>query len=351
MKKLLLIVFLIYCNTLYSQGKKVKVLFIGNSYTAIINIPHIVSKIASDLGDTLVYETVAPGGFTLQKHSEYQSTLEQIKKGDWDYVVLQEQSQIPSLPTEQTNQMFFPYAQKLDSIIHSSNKCTKVIFYMTWGRKNGDASNCAAYPPVCTYEGMDNLIRERYEQVANFNKALLAPVGAVWRQIRNIKPELELYQSDGSHPSEQGAFASASTFYSLIFQRDVTQCKYTNGMAENDVEIINAMVKKIALDSLQFWGVNKYPTEANFEFTLQGSKIICLNKSVNADEYEWDFGDGNRSTEENPTHTFEHSGDYYITLSAKKCGIVKQIKLPVKIQISKVEIYNFIPKIFWLSYL
>ena len=50
---------------------------------------------------------------------------------------------------------------------------------MTWGRENGDQSNCQSWPPVCTYEGMDDLLRERYMIMANDNNALVAPVGAV----------------------------------------------------------------------------------------------------------------------------------------------------------------------------
>ena len=49
------------------------------------------------------------------------------------------------------------------------------------------------------------------------------------------------------------------------------------------------------------------PTEVTFE-----------NKSQKAESYEWDFGDGNFSGEENPTHTYDASGNYKVTLKAKK---------------------------------
>ncbi|MFM9949292.1 MAG: PKD domain-containing protein, partial [Saprospiraceae bacterium] len=46
------------------------------------------------------------------------------------------------------------------------------------------------------------------------------------------------------------------------------------------------------------------------------------NLSVNATAYNWDFGDGNGSTESNPQHTFTNNGTYSVTLNAQNayCG-------------------------------
>lgn len=46
--------------------------------------------------------------------------------------------------------------------------------------------------------------------------------------------------------------------------------------------------------------------------------IIIQNNSQNADTYLWDFGDGNTSEEVNPTHEYDLSGRYTVTLNAKK---------------------------------
>lgn len=40
------------------------------------------------------------------------------------------------------------------------------------------------------------------------------------------------------------------------------------------------------------------------------------NKSLYATSYEWDFGDGTTSSDENPSHTFYNSGTYIVTLKA-----------------------------------
>lgn len=47
-------------------------------------------------------------------------------------------------------------------------------------------------------------------------------------------------------------------------------------------------------------------------------EVTFSNFSQNADSYSWDFGDGNSSTEENPTHAYTEAGDYTVTLTASK---------------------------------
>ena len=59
-------------------------------------------------------------------------------------------------------------------------------------------------------------------------------------------------------------------------------------------------------------------------FTLPTQKIVApsdvtfANTSVKADSYAWDFGDGGTSTEANPTHRYDRSGNYTVTLKAFK---------------------------------
>ncbi len=44
--------------------------------------------------------------------------------------------------------------------------------------------------------------------------------------------------------------------------------------------------------------------EALSEWEIAGNLVVFTNTSVHATAYEWNFGDGNTSTEENPSHTF-----------------------------------------------
>ncbi|MDX2135361.1 MAG: PKD domain-containing protein [Saprospiraceae bacterium] len=66
--------------------------------------------------------------------------------------------------------------------------------------------------------------------------------------------------------------------------------------------------------------VNGLPT-AGFSFQYAGVSVVFANTSSNATQYSWDFGDGNTSSETDPTHTYGAPGPYTVVLTATNaCG-------------------------------
>ena len=61
-----------------------------------------------------------------------------------------------------------------------------------------------------------------------------------------------------------------------------------------------------------FWQQHK-PT-ANFTHSNNDLTVDFIDTSIGALSWRWDFGDGNISTEQNPSHTFEETGDYEVKL-------------------------------------
>lgn len=323
MRKLMLLCSFLAASMLGAQAKTVRALFIGNSYTAANDLPNLVSQLATGSQDVLTYSTSAPGGYTLQQHFTNSTTLNLISQGNWDYVILQEQSQLPSFPDAQVNSNVYPYAKKLDSVIHVHNPCAKTVFYVTWGRKNGDAGNCPNYPPVCTYQGMDSLLQLRYTNMAQQNAAVLSPVAMVWRRLRSNGPNSNLYDPDESHPSIQGSFAAACTFYSILFQKSPQQSTYNSSLNTADAQLIKSTVVTTVYDSLSYWNrfvVAAPAVVAGFTNTVNGATATFANTSQNAASYDWDFGDGQTSQQAQPAHTYTATGTYTVRLIASKCN-------------------------------
>ena len=156
----------------FSQQTK-EVLFVGNSYTFYNDLPNMVKQIALSFGDTLIYDQNTPGGATLQMHSTNTQTLSKISQQQWDNVIIQCQSQEPSFSPSQVSNDVFPYAQILIDSIESNSVCTEPIFFMTWGRKNGDSFNAEFSPPVATYLGMQSRLRNSYLEMAFDNNSEL----------------------------------------------------------------------------------------------------------------------------------------------------------------------------------
>lgn len=298
-----------------------RTLFIGNSYIGANNLPDFTAALAASAGDQLIFDSNSPGGQTLQQHASNSTSLSKISQGNWDYVVLQEQSQMPAFPLSQVQQQVFPYARYLDSIINLKNPCAETIFYMTWGRKNGDAQNCQYYQPLCTYQGMDSLLRLRYTMMAQNNNAILSPVSVVWRYLRQNNPQIELYTSDESHPSVEGSYAAACTFYTTIFRKSPLAITSDYGLDPAVAAAIRQAVKTEVFDQMPTWLIGTYDPISQFTYTSAGSTFNFLNTSQNADTYTWSFGDGNMSNLADPSHTFANDGVYNVRLIAERCGV------------------------------
>ena len=292
-----------------------KVLFIGNSFTYTNNMPSILQALATSMGDTLVYDQNTPGGYTLQLHSTDATTISKIFSQQWDIVVIQEQSQLPAFPPAQVDTTTFRYAHILDSMVHANDTCTQTMFLMTWGYRDGDTSNCAFYPPICTYGGMQQSLRDSYLQMTHDNKAIVAPVGAAWKVVRDSFTAINLYMADLIHPGMPGSYLEASVLYASIFHKNPYPSAYLSGLPATDAQTLRRIAAKVTLDSLNQWQQYGHYPFADFSFVVSGSSLTTTNKSQNANSYFWNFGDSNTTTGASPGHSYTHSGNYLLSLT------------------------------------
>ena len=58
------------------------------------------------------------------------------------------------------------------------------------------------------------------------------------------------------------------------------------------------------------------------------AKVTFQNDSKKAERYEWDFGDGKKSTDSLPLHEYRRSGNYTIILKAYKILVQMSLQLP-----------------------
>jgi len=319
MKLLKLFTIGMLASTVVQAQDSKKVLFIGNSYTGVNNLPQLTENLALSLGDTLVKDSNTPGGTTFNSHTNNSTTLSKIGQGGWDYVILQAQSQEPSFSPGQVAAQTKPYAEILVDSIRSADECAVPLFYMTWGRKNGDASNCAAYPPICTYAGMQERLRASYLEMGDENNAEVSPVGAAWKYIRDNHPTIELYSPDESHPSIYGSYLAACVHYASIFKKSPVGATFISSISAGDAAILQNAAKLVVVDSMDVWNFGVNDVVADFGSTQQGTSLTYdfSNGSLNANSYSWDFGDGNVATSTTPSHTFASQGTYSVTLIAE----------------------------------
>lgn len=313
MNKYLLPVFVLISLTVsaQNQSKKISILFIGNSYTYVNNLPGIVQQLGYAMGDSIIVDSYTPGGYTFQAHSSDTNTVSKIYQQPWDYVVLQQQSQLPSLSPQSVLNTTIPYAIYLDSLIHDNNACSKTVFYMTWGRKYGDAANCGIYPPVCNYSGMQQRLKESYILMADTVQQIVAPVGEAFRASIQIDSTLELYQTDFSHPSLEGSYLAASTIYSTITHKQIINQNYTAGLSVNTAAYLQNIAWQTVVDSSLVWNLGINEPFAHFNWYMVNQNLLAQFVCPGNINYQhlWDFGDSTTSALAEPQHQYLYS--YY----------------------------------------
>src|SRR5947207_963512 len=162
------------------EPKPVRVLFIGNSYTYVNDLPKMIAELArAGKQRPLEHDRETPGGCSLEKHWKDGKAVKKIEAGKWDFVVLQEHSLRPL----DNRPLMFEYAVKLDSEVKKQN--AKTLLYQTWARQNTP--------------GRQAELSKAYLDLGKELKAGVVPVGMAWEQALKDDPGLALHSADKSH--------------------------------------------------------------------------------------------------------------------------------------------------------
>lgn len=191
------------------EKQVIAVLFIGNSYS--FGVPQQFRKLADACGRKVRVGHSMYGGWTLAKHAEHAPTLEKIRKGKWDVVVIQEQSLIPAR-NEKTRRLVMDSAV---SFLASEARAAGAVplLYQTWGRRDGD-------PDLAEddFHSMNMRVRNGYRAASeNAGNVAIVPAGDAWEREFTAGRGMSLFVDDGSHPSSFGNEVTAREFFRVIF--------------------------------------------------------------------------------------------------------------------------------------
>ena len=92
-------------------------------------------------------------------------------------------------------------------------------------------------------------------EIADDLKAMVAPVGMAWQNVIAQKPQLELWQSDGIHPTREGTYLSACVFYAAIFKQSPAGLTYRAELAEETASLLQSVAAKTVLENPKRWNI------------------------------------------------------------------------------------------------
>lgn len=201
------------------EGRKVSVLFIGNSYIYNNNLPKMLADLASsDAGGGVALEiqSVTKAGGTLKSHREDGRALRALSSRPWDYVVLQEQSlwALSPFSVEETAAEARAWAEDI------GKAGAKPVIFVTWARQPGsfwytDRKYAHLKSPKDMQEKLDKASKDLAAQI----DAIAVPVGEAFSLALRQNVKWPLYCEDSSNPSAAGTYLAALMFYQSLSGR------------------------------------------------------------------------------------------------------------------------------------
>lgn len=292
MKKILLLTISLFLLKVSFSQEEINVLFLGNSYTYVNDLPKMIEDIAANDNKVFKHESVTPGGCTLFQHVDSPNSMSKIRQGNWDYVILQEQSQLPSIDYYRHNAMAPAYKTLHDSIMYY-NPEAKVVGYMTWGRQYGgqqcvnfgDGVYCSA--DFVDFNHMQDTLTAAYCENAYATNSYVAPVGEAWKSALAIDASLSLHSSDQSHPSYDGSYLAACVFYAVLWNESPIGIYHDTQIDNKKAELLQTIADDVVFNNLEKWNIkiesNAIETLKNKNYNIisnpNDNKIIIENKS------------------------------------------------------------------------
>jgi hypothetical protein len=224
-----------------------RVLFIGNSYTSVNDLPRVFAKLARSGGHRVETGRATTDGARLADHATSSATTAALTSAKWNIVVLQEQSQIPAIEQFRQAEMF-PAARALVAMVRQEG--AQPMFFLTWAHRDGWPQN-----GLIDYRSMQAAIDDGYLAIAGEQGAALAPVGYAWQTLLGQDASAGLWQDDGSHPTEKGTYLAACVFYAAIFRESPNGLPYRGSLSNADASKLQEVAAATVLGDPGRWGI------------------------------------------------------------------------------------------------
>lgn len=196
-----------------------KILFIGNSFTARNDVPGLIADMADARGHTLEHRLISAGGASLRMHWNKGDAPRAIEQTRWDYVVLQEQSTLPVKNAQRTHENI----RLFDETIKASG--AKMALYLTWARQKVPETQKA--------------LTDCYTSIGEELGATIVPAGVAWERLLRRKDHPVLHDKDGSHPTLAGSYLAACVFFAVLFDESPVGIPFeSKGLTAAEVELL-----------------------------------------------------------------------------------------------------------------
>lgn len=285
-----------------------KVLFLGNSFTYMYDVPALFAGLASSAGISVFVDENTQAGMAVANESITGHAFDAVSQAkivsqDWDYVVVQDNqgnyvNTVGSIPSACGNANVTLYNQ-----IKANNPCTRIVYLAEWGPEGG----------VYTGDNTINCINRIHGNMLylndNIGNEIVSPIGKSWITSFSSLPSVDLYYSDNVHPSLEGCYLTAATVFTTIFKYNPTSLTYTGGVSASTANTMRSIAYSTVTNP-------SYMTTTDLVMytpTISVSGNI-LTASGSYSDYQWYFNGSPVGINSN-TYTATASGMYQVEVA------------------------------------
>lgn len=202
--------------------KEPTVLLLGNSFLFANDMPGMFQALSENGGFKAEVFEFSDGGYHLSYFADPEDELgaqaiDALTEYDWDYVVMQEQSRLPT-QSDMVEEEMIPAVEALNKLIKEAN--AQAVMMMTWAYKNGDDLTEFDIDKVTTCEEMQTELANSYIDVSQKIDSLLSPAGIAFIRSAKANPDIELWdEEDDMHPTVAGTYLAACTLYATLYNQ------------------------------------------------------------------------------------------------------------------------------------
>ena len=235
MSFLLLLTLSVIIRTTHAADTTTSLLMVGNSFIDANNMEYMVEQMLrqSPRPQEVYAMRFDQGSSRFAEHVQEPLLHEMIRERAWNWVLLQEQSEIPAFPGTYYEPTFDVSVQSLETLngwIQEGQLYSETVLMMTWARVGADPYYPELFP---NFEQMQQKVKEGYIRMQQTittpeRPVPIVPAGLAFQYIRehccaegqdpssNGTEFVALYDEDTIHPSVWGSYLAACTIYATL---------------------------------------------------------------------------------------------------------------------------------------
>lgn len=193
----------------------IRILLVGHSMVYYNDMSSMLSEVLRDIDNSHRYTvdevTYPSAGIMYHLHPEYSEAIKVIEEGKYDFVIVFPSSIEPLDEPEK----YVDNAEKIVEFIRNAHSRPVITEHRAFDPDGTIIKACCYYEEPWSGGSYDEMYKRHHRMAtlaAERTGAKIAYVGTAWDIIVRLHKDIELYISDGAHPSIVGSYLIACTY-------------------------------------------------------------------------------------------------------------------------------------------